>query len=265
MKSAQAYSNQMENLQRRWKEEGLKENPELRKELIREYAPLVKIIAERISNRLPPSVELDDLINAGVLGLIDALNKFDSSRGVQFTTYAKYRIKGAILDQLRALDWVPRGLRQKARKLEETSLNLQKKLGREPTEEELAESLNLSIQELHELTFEIRGVLSFRFENLDMVSSPYGDKNHPADFFAPGRAEDPFSLLSLKEAKEAIAQYVGTLPERDRLIISLYYYDQLTMKEIGRVIGLTEVRVCQIHAKIIHSLRQHLKKLNIIE
>ncbi|MBI3014028.1 MAG: FliA/WhiG family RNA polymerase sigma factor [Candidatus Tectomicrobia bacterium] len=232
----------------------------MRDELILEYTPLIKYIAHRIAMRLPPHVEIDDLISSGVIGLMDAIEKFDPSLDIQFKTYAEFRIRGAILDELRAMDWVPRSVRQKAALLENTYAELEQRLGRAATDEEAAAALNISVPQLYEMIDQARGIALISLDELG-VSFGDGDRKSLLSFLADPKEIDPTTLLNLDEIKAATAQCIEHLPEKERLVISLYYYDELTMKEIGRVLEITESRVSQIHTKAILRLRGKLRKI----
>ncbi|MBI3090187.1 MAG: FliA/WhiG family RNA polymerase sigma factor [Candidatus Tectomicrobia bacterium] len=230
-----------------------------REELIVAYAPLIKYIAHRIASRLPAHVQLNDLINSGVIGLIEAIERFDPSRDIKFKTYAEFRIRGSILDDLRAMDWVPRSVRQKAHALETAYFHLEQSLGREPSEEELAAHLALPMDELHELLGEVHGSLLVSLEDLGKGVIP-GDQREPSGA-APGHdAPQPERQLDQQELQGVMAKAVDELNEKERLVITLYYYEELTMKEIGEVLGITESRVSQIHSKAMLTLRGRLRR-----
>lgn len=235
-------------------------DPRSRDELIIEYSPLIKYIAHRIAMRLPPHVEIDDLVSSGVIGLMDAIDKFDPSHDIQFKTYAEFRIRGAILDELRALDWVPRSVRQKSALLENAYAELEQRLGRAATDEEVAGALNMSVPELYDIIDQASGIALISLDELG-VSFSDGERKSLLSFLADPREGDPTTLLNLDEIKSVTARAIENLPEKERIVISLYYYDELTMKEIGRVLDITESRVSQIHTKAILRLRGKLKKL----
>ncbi len=230
-----------------------------RDELIMKYAPLVKNIVERIASRLPSHLNVkEDLTNVGVIGLISAIEKFDKKRNVKFETYASFRIRGAVLDELRARDWMPRSTRNKYSKLEETFSSLQRMLGRPPNEEEMSQYLNLPLDKYHKILDEAKGVTLLNSEDLppDYYES---HKNH--DFLGEMEQNNPFSSIAANELKVVLKKAIDALPEKERLILSLYYYEELTMKEIGKVVSLTESRVCQLHTQAILRLRGNLKEL----
>ena len=242
-----AYFNQSEEL-----------DPAKRNELILTYTPLIKYIATRLASRLPPQVSIDDLISCGIIGLIDAINKFDVSKNVQFKTYAEFRIKGAMLDELRALDWVPRSIRRKITDLEKTYSELEKKLGRPATDEETAKALDMDLEEFHKLLDETKSV-SFMDIDLLRQKSPEAGSASIMDLLS-GDDTDPFTSLNLSQVRNLTAQAIADLPEKEKLTVSLYYYEELTMKEIGEVLGYTESRISQMHSKAMLRLRVKLKK-----
>lgn len=229
-----------------------------REELILEYIPLVKYLVHRIASRLPQNVDLDDLINAGVIGLIDAVERYDPSKRIKFRTYAEFRIKGAIFDELRTQDILPRSWRQKIKELEEVYLKLEQRLGRTPTEEEVAEELQISLEEFHQNLHEVR---SINFLSMDGLIDPTSaDKGYLRDILMDPDERDPLEVLGLSELRELLAGAIDQLPERHRLVIALYYYEEMTMKEIAEVLGVSESRVSQIHSQALLSLRAKLKR-----
>jgi RNA polymerase sigma factor for flagellar operon FliA len=233
--------------------------PDLKEQIVLEHTPLIRYIVNRIAVRLPSHIDLDDLHNTGVIGLMDAIDKYDPEKNCKFKTYAEFRIKGAILDQLRSLDWVPRSIRQKSRRLEQAYAEVEQRLGRPASEAEIAEALGLEIGQFHFLLNQVRGVSMI---NLDELRAG-GDSDQPlhGDLFEDVKAENPFLLLKSREMRQAIAECIGALPEKERLVISLYYYEDLNMKEIGSVLDITESRVCQIHTKAVARLRSKLRGL----
>jgi RNA polymerase sigma factor FliA len=233
---------------------------ENREAVIKEYAPMVKYVANRIAMRLPPHVEIDDLISVGVLGLIDAIDKYDSTRGAKFKTYAEFRVRGAILDELRAMDWVPRSVRQKASSMDGVVQKLQNKLGRPPEDSEIAEEMGVSLDELFTTLNETKSMPILSLEDLG-IAKESGEQQSLLDCLAGKGDADPQTHFRLFELKEIIAKAIETLPEKERLMISLYYYEELTMKEIGEVLGITESRVSQIHSKAVFRLRNKLKSI----
>lgn len=224
-----------------------------REELIMKYAPLVKNIVGRLAAKLPiDHADKEDLINVGIMGLMSALEKFDKNRNVQFETYASFRIRGAVLDELRAKDWVPRATRSKDNKLENTMALLQKKLGRMPSEEEIAGELDISLEEYFKLLDEAKCVSLISTEDLP---PDYLEHYSREDIMEEISAGNPLNLLLSMETKSNLKEAINQLPEKERLVLSLYYFEELTMKEAGMVMDLTESRVCQLHAQAVLRLR----------
>jgi len=216
--------------------------------------PKVKYIADRIAAKLPPSVERDDLYGAGVVGLIDAVERFDASRGIAFTTFAEMRVRGAILDNLRALDWASRSTRRRAREVQAVYSQIEQENSRPATEEEVAERLKISISELHETLQDIRGL---SITNLDERDEATGLS--VADIIAD-KSISPLDQLEANQRRRLLAKSIDKLPERERQVIALYYLEELTMKEIGEVLGVTESRVSQLRTQAVLRLRNSLNK-----
>ena len=233
---------------------------ENREEVIKRYSPMIKYVANRIAMRLPPHIEVDDLISVGVLGLMDAISKYDSSRGAKFKTYAEFRVRGAILDELRAMDWVPRSIRQKASNVDKVVQGLQAKLNRAPEDEEVAKEMGLSLDQFHNTLNETKSVPIFSLEDLG-IAKESGEQQSLLDCLAGKADADPQTQIRLIELKEIIEKAIDALPEKERLMVSLYYYEELTMKEIGAVLEITESRVSQIHSKAVYRLRTKLKAI----
>jgi RNA polymerase sigma factor for flagellar operon FliA len=233
---------------------------ENREEVIKRYSPMIKYVANRIAMRLPPHIEVDDLISVGVLGLMDAISKYDSSRGAKFKTYAEFRVRGAILDELRALDWVPRSIRQKASAVEKVVRSLEAKLRRLPEDDEVAKEMDMSLDQFYRTIDETKSVPVFSLEDLG-IAKESGEQQSLLDCLAGKADADPQTQIRLIELKEIIAKAIDTLPEKERLMVSLYYYEELTMKEIGAVLDITESRVSQIHSKAVLHLRTKLKSI----
>lgn len=229
-----------------------------RDRLIVEYAPLVKYIANRIAMRLPPHIDVDDLVNSGILGLIDAIEKFDPSREVKFKTYAEIRIKGAILDELRAMDWIPRSIRKVINRLVDAYHVLEQQLGRPAKDEEIAELLGLKMEEFYKLLKQSAGVPLI---SLDVLVDYDERRRNVMSCLEDPKSVNGFGIMGLGEVKDAVAKSIDDLPEKEKQVISLYYYDELTMKEIGKVLNLTESRVSQIHTKAVLRLRVRIKDL----
>jgi RNA polymerase sigma factor for flagellar operon FliA len=226
--------------------------------LITEYAPLIKFIAQKIAVRLPSNIELDDLISAGVIGLMDAIDKYDPTRDNKFKTYAEFRVRGAILDELRAQDWVPRSIRDKSKLLDRTMVQLEAELGRAPNDDEVAKALNITIDEFHDLVNQVRPVSMLSIDESQTFSTV--DKKSILNLLEGTKLNNPYTQLNLKTVKEVVAQAIEELPERQRLVLSLYYYEDLNLKEIGKVLRVTESRVSQLHAQAVARLRNKLSQ-----
>jgi RNA polymerase sigma factor FliA len=221
----------------------------------------VRCIAQKLSSRLPASVELNDLVSAGVLGLLDAIDKFDPSRAVKFKTYAEIRVRGAILDSLRRLDWCPRPLRRKGRQLESTREDLEQRLGRSPTEQEICERMNIPLEELHELVAQIQGVTFASFESC--AEQGNGRKDGIRHAYIPEAPErGPFWLCHTSEIQDRLTAAIATLPRRERLVVLLYYFEEMSMERLGRVIGVSRGAVSFILSKAIGRLRIRLNKID---
>ncbi|MFQ6112345.1 MAG: FliA/WhiG family RNA polymerase sigma factor [Nitrospinota bacterium] len=233
-------------------------DPSDKEAIVLKYTPL-KFIAHRIAMRLPPHIEVEELINSGVLGLMDAIDKFDPTRDVQFKTYAEFRIRGAILDELRAMDWVPRSVRQRSNLLEDTYARLEQELGRAATEEEVARELGVSLEEFQDMLAQAGGISLVSFE--DFRAGEEEEARSLLETLAGLEEEDPHYRITFEELKRLLGQAIDALPEREHLVVSLYYYDELTMKEIGRTLDITESRVSQIHTQAILRLRGKLRRM----
>lgn len=234
-----------------------KPSVEERNQMIVEHLPLVKYIAARIAGRLPSHVEVDDLVNAGILGLIDAIDKYDPTRKIKFKTYAEFRIRGAIIDELRALDWVPRSTRQKASRLERAYAEVEQRLGRAASDVEVAEHLGIPVEDLTQMLCEARGVAIISVDELRGEGDESFERNL-LEYLADPETVQPDVRLNLDQVYQIVADAIEVLPEKERLVISLYYYDELTMKEIGEIMDITESRVSQIHTKAVIRLRSKL-------
>ncbi|TCL66569.1 RNA polymerase sigma factor for flagellar operon FliA [Hydrogenispora ethanolica] len=243
-----------------WHDYLLSKSPATRESIILKYAPLVKYVAGRVAIGLPSNVEFDDLVSFGVFGLMDAIEKYDPSRGIKFETYAISRIRGSILDGLRSNDWVPRSVRQKARELERICSDLENKLGRSASDQEISEAMNISIQEFYELLSEVSSTTLSSLDELWMVHSNDEDSVRVLDLVRNNESEDPLHQVEMEEIKSTLASAIDYLPERERMVIALYYYEGLTLKEIGEIMEISESRVSQIHTKAIFRLRGRLNR-----
>jgi RNA polymerase sigma factor for flagellar operon FliA len=236
-------------------------NADAREKLILHYAPLVKYVASRVATGLPASVDQHDLVSYGMFGLIDALEKFEPGRGNKFETYAIPRVKGAIIDELRAMDWVPRSIRFKARELEKAQADLEAKLKRRPSEEELAERLGMSRRELHAMVSQISFVSVLALDEVVSAGSDRGDQVTLMDTIAD-KGLDPTWGLESQEMRGLLAAAINSLSEREKIVVTLYYFEGLTLAEIGEILGVTESRVCQIHTKAVGGLRGQLSEVD---
>jgi RNA polymerase sigma factor FliA len=244
-----------------WREYRRDRTQALRDRLILTYAPLVKYVAGRLGSGLPAHVDENDLVSYGLLGLIGAIERYDPDRDVKFETYAIARIKGAIIDELRAMDWVPRSVRARARDIERAIAALEAKLHRAPTDEEIAAHVGLTEEELQDALTEISRSSIAALDELWTISSSGGDQVALIDTIEDIDAPDPQSSLAQTEMKEALADAIARLPEREKLVVTLYYYEELTLREIGEVLGVTESRVSQLHTKAILRLKARLAGL----
>lgn len=226
-----------------------------RDDLITQHLPHVKRIVQRIAVHLPKSVDLDDLINAGVIGLIEAAQRYDSSRDNTFITYAAFRIKGAVLSELRSRDFLSKANRRKARELERAHFRLEQKAGREVQDQEVAEELGLDLNEYHRIK-RLSSINFISFEEMGYTSRK--EQESLIRYLVDGETTDALTLLQLNQTEETVAQAIGDLPEKEALVLSLYYWEELTMKEIGKVLGITESRVSQIHSQAVGRLRRKL-------
>jgi RNA polymerase sigma factor FliA len=230
----------------------------VRERLILHYAPLVKYVAGRVGVGLPSSVDPADLVSNGMFGLIDAIEKYQPDRAIKFETYAVSRIRGAIIDELRSFDWVPRSVRQKARDVERAYQSLQLRLERTPTDEEVADELDISVKSLRQIFRQVSYVHVAALDELLSIGGDKSDRVSLGDTIADDRVEDPVTAYEAEETKEILGVAVSGLPEREKIVISLYYYEGMTLAEIGQVLGVTESRACQLHTKAVMQLRGQL-------
>ncbi|MGZ8624989.1 MAG: RNA polymerase sigma factor WhiG [Actinomycetota bacterium] len=249
-----------EELRALWEEFKSTGSAAARERLILHYAPLVKYVASRVATGLPASVEQADLVSYGMFGLMDALQKFEPARGNKFETYAIPRIKGAIIDELRAMDWVPRSVRFKAREIEKAYADLEAMLRRAPSEREVAERLGMSLGELHDVINQISFVSVLALDELLTVGTDRGEHVSLMDTLAD-RSVDPTTGLEGQETRGLLAAAINSLSEREKIVVTLYYFEGLTLAEIGDILGVTESRVCQIHTKAVGQLRLQLVEI----
>lgn len=228
-----------------------------REEIIKEFLPVVRYTAYRLSWKLPPQISVDDLISVGLNGLIEALDRFEQGK-VKLKTYAQYRIKGAMLDELRAVEWMPRSRKKKINTLKGMADKLEKELERMPEDDEVASALNISLDEYYQILEESHRGASFKFENFETFSER-PDVN-VIDNIEDPNDNNPLSLLVEKDQKKTMARVIDELPEKEKMVLSLYYWEELTMKEVGVVLGLTESRVCQLHNQALSRLKAKIGK-----
>lgn len=221
-------------------------------EALRRHLPLVRRVVQRLASRKPPHIELDDLVSWGIVGLLDAIGKYDPKKEASFATYAQFRIRGAILDHLRSLDWVPRSVRQKASLIEKTAHGLEGTLGRPPSEEEIAHELGMDLDDYQELLTRVGEMSLFSLEDLGFGS---GEERLNLERSVEDAEEDPLGALLTRERVDLVAEAIARLPEREKTVITLYYHEELTMKEVGAVLGLTESRVSQLHSQAMLRLK----------
>jgi RNA polymerase sigma factor for flagellar operon FliA len=246
---------EIERLWAKYKADGARD---VRDQLIVHYSPLVKYVAGRVAVGLPQNVEQSDLVSYGIFGLIDAIEKFDPARGYKFETYAIARIKGAILDELRSIDWVPRSVRAKARALEKAYAKLESELHRSPTDEEVAKELDMSDDQLQVTLSQISFVGLVALDEMLSVGGDRGESITLGDTIADASDEGPVAAYEVEEMRHILAEAINRMPEREKIVLTLYYYEGLTLAEIGQVLGVTESRVCQIHTKSVLQLRSRI-------
>jgi RNA polymerase sigma factor FliA len=247
---------ELKDLWRRYKDD---QDEQARERLVLAYAPLVKYVAGRMSSGLPSHVEESDLISYGLLGLISAIQRFEPEREIKFETFAITRIKGSIIDELRSLDWVPRSVRTKAREIEKMNAKLEHKLHRAPTDQEMAEGLGVSTDEFQDSLVRISNSSMVALDELWTVSDSSGDQVSLLDTIQDPQALDPAAEMDTTEMKDRLADAIARLPEREKLVVALYYYENLTLREIGEVLGVTESRVSQLHTKAVLRLKSRLQ------
>jgi RNA polymerase sigma factor for flagellar operon FliA len=248
--------NRVETVEELWADYKTSHNRETRDRLILHYSPLVKFVAGRVLSRLPSTLEGNDLVSYGILGLIDAIEKFDLARGLKFETYAVPRIRGAILDELRSIDWVPRSVRSKARAAEQAYTKLEHRLGRSPTDEELASEMGISSGELDNLMRQTTRASVLQLDEV-LFTGQLGPRTLGDTIADSG--DGPGANLEVEETRRLVSRAITGLPDRERQVLTLYYYEGLNLAEIGDILGVTESRACQIHTKAVHQLRHRLR------
>ncbi|MCZ6679168.1 MAG: FliA/WhiG family RNA polymerase sigma factor [Candidatus Poribacteria bacterium] len=245
-------------MEKLWRAYKFDSNLQAKEELVNQCLPLVKSTAYRMYMYASPSHDIDDLASAGIMGLLDAIDKFNPTKGAAFKTYAGYRIRGAILDEIRALDWVPRSVREKASELEAVYARLEQKMGYAPAQVDVAKEMGIPVDELHTMLTDVSCTSMLALEELCQ------DKNDEAairDTIADPNAVNVDEKLTYEETKDLLATAIDALPKQEKLVVTLYYHEELTMKEVGRVLDVSESRICQIHSSAILRLRAHIKKL----
>jgi RNA polymerase sigma factor for flagellar operon FliA len=247
---------ELKQLWRSYKDTG---DQRAREQLVLAFSPLVKYVAGRMSSGLPAHVEEADLISYGLLGLISAIERFDPSREIKFETFAMTRIKGSIIDELRSLDWVPRSVRAKAREIEKANQKLEHQLHRAPTDAEVAEELDMSLDDFNDALTRISNSSIVALDELWTLSDSSGDQVSLLDTIQDPDAVDPAHAMDVTETKDRLADSIARLPEREKLVVALYYYENLTLREIGEVLGVTESRVSQLHTKAVLRLKSSLQ------
>jgi RNA polymerase sigma factor FliA len=247
---------ELRELWRRYKESG---DARAREQLVLAYSPLVKYVAGRMSTGLPAHVEEADLISYGLLGLISAIERFDPEREIKFETFAITRIKGSVIDELRSLDWVPRSVRAKARQIEKANARLEHRLQRAPSDAEVAAELEMTIEEFQDALTRISNSSVVALDELWTLSDASGDQVSLLDTIQDPDAVDPAQAMDATETKDRLADAIARLPEREKLVVALYYYENLTLREIGEVLGVTESRVSQLHTKAVLRLKASLQ------
>jgi RNA polymerase sigma factor for flagellar operon FliA len=247
---------ELKELWSRYKKKG---DETARERLVLAYSPLVKFVAGRMSSGLPAHIEEADLISYGLLGLIGAIERFEPEREIKFETFAVARIKGSIIDELRSLDWVPRSVRAKAREIEAAHVKLERELGRTPTDDEVAGALEMSMDDFQNSLIQISNSSLVALDELWAVSDASGDQVSLLDTMKDPSAVDPARELGVSELKDRLAHAISRLPEREKLVVALYYYENLTLREIGEVLGVTESRVSQLHTKAVLRLKARLQ------
>jgi RNA polymerase sigma factor for flagellar operon FliA len=251
---------ELKDLWRRYRQSG---DERARERLVVAYSPLVKYVAGRMASGLPAHVEEADLISYGLIGLISAIERFELEREIKFETYAIPRIRGAIIDELRALDWVPRSVRARARQIERANVKLENSLQRPPTDEEMAEELEIDLEDFQEALIQISNSTIAALDELWTVSDTSGDQISLLDTLQDPGAPDPARVADAADLKDRVADSIARLPEREKLVIALYYYENLTLREIGEVLGVTESRISQLHTKAVLRLKSRLQGDNL--
>jgi RNA polymerase sigma factor for flagellar operon FliA len=228
----------------------------LRDQLIMDYSPLIRFVAQRIASRLPSNIDIEDLISSGVIGLMDAIDKYDPSRDNKFKTYAEFRIRGAILDELRSQDWVPRSVRDKAKRLDRMAADLEQKFGRKATDDELSQALGMPIEDFFDMNAKVKGVQLLSIDDFGGTNGN-SERRSLLDSLENPNSKNPFAQLRNASARDILRKHIDELPEKQKLVLQLYYFEDLNLKEIGRILEVTESRVSQLHTQAIEKLKKH--------
>lgn len=252
------YENMTE--ERLWAEYKQSRDPQIRDMMVKQYAPLVKYVAGKVAIGMPHNVEFDDLVGFGVFGLFDAIEKFDPEKHVKFKTYAVTRIRGAIFDELRSIDWVPRSVRQKAREIEDTVHKLETSLGRAASDREIAEDMGVSLSEFQKMMLKISGTSVLSLNDV-WYTGEDSDKVSIVESIESPQSLNPDTIVEKEEIKRVIVEAIHELPDKEKKVLVLYYYEDLTLKEIGKVLEVTESRISQLHTKAIMRLRAKLTNI----
>ncbi|HEX2055260.1 MAG TPA: FliA/WhiG family RNA polymerase sigma factor [Nitrospiraceae bacterium] len=231
-----------------------------RERIIQEFTHVIRSMAHRLAFRLPAYLDAEDLVSVGIIGLMDAMDKYDPTREAKFKTYAEFRIRGAMLDEIRSMDWIPRSVHERIALLQKTYTDLLNRHGRPPTEEEVAAELKMSLQELDEFLSRARGAIVVSLEDLGVQDQ---DGYQTLGLLTDSSQPDPLASLVNGRERQVLCQAIQELPEKERLVLTLYYFEELTMKEIGQILKVTESRVCQIHSKAILHLKARLQPVEI--
>ncbi len=247
---------QLRELWRKFKKD---DDKKAKEQLVLAYSPVVKYVAGRISSGLPAHVEESDLISYGLLGLVGAIERYEPDRQIKFETFAMARIKGAIIDELRSMDWVPRSVRSKMKKIEQVNAQLENKFQRSPTDEEIAVELHMTVEEFHDSLTQISTSSMVALDELWTISDASGDQVSLLDTIRDVKADDPVKSIDKDEVRDRLSEAVSKLPEREKLVVALYYYENLTLREIGEVLNVTESRVSQLHTRAVLRLKGRLQ------
>ncbi len=246
----------MKSIVKKYKQENSAVDGKLRDQLIMDYSPLIRFVAQRIASRLPSNIDIEDLISSGVIGLMDAIDKYDPSRDNKFKTYAEFRIRGAILDELRSQDWVPRSVRDKAKRLDRMAADLEQKFGRKATDDELSQALGMPIEEFFDMNAKVKGVQLLSIDDFGGTNGNTERRSLLESLENPN-SKNPFAQLRNASARDLLRKHIDELPEKQKLVLQLYYFEDLNLKEIGRILEVTESRVSQLHTQAIEKLKKH--------